>query len=289
VHKGALGPKCETCHDAASWKKANFDHNKTHFPLRGAHIKVACLKCHKDAQFKDKPPLTCIGCHKADDVHKGALGAECASCHSVVTWKDMKSFNHDKTEFPLLGAHVKVACADCHKDSKFRDKVPLTCIGCHKADDVHKGGFGSNCASCHNAVKWKDVRSFDHNKTSFPLVGRHKQVECKQCHTTSDFKAAPTRCESCHKDTFHKARLGPDCALCHSPKNWLQVTFDHNRQTKFPLTGAHVTVECHSCHTEPVAGRPVVSSTCVACHKKDDVHRGSFGPNCGRCHNTRRF
>jgi len=28
---------------------------------------------------------------------------------------------------------------------------------------------------------------------------------------------------------------------------------------------------------------------CVSCHKKDDVHEGSYGPKCDKCHETGSF
>ena len=203
----------------------------------------------------------------------------------------------------LRGAHAKIACNDCHKDADFKAKLPLTCIGCHKKDDVHKGGFGTDCKGCHNVTDWKQVTkidiksdgaasagsSFDHDKTSFPLVGNHKQVACAKCHKTSDFKAAPTQCKDCHEDTRHKGKLGPKCEQCHSPVGWKTVTFNHNKQTKFPLTGAHVRVKCESCHTKPTDTTPKLSTVCGTCHQRQDVHRGRNGQNCGRCHSTSRF
>ena len=38
-----------------------------------------------------------------------------------------------------------------------------------------------------------------------------------------------------------------DCTLCHTTTNWTASTFNHNT-TSFPLTGAHTTVACASCH-----------------------------------------
>jgi hypothetical protein len=57
--------------------------------------------------------------------------------------------------------------------------------------------------------------------------------------------------------------------------------FDHSR-TRFPLTGKHVKVACESCHTRQLEGTP---RECIACHKKDDIHRGRR-PSCGSCHTT---
>ena len=287
-HKGELGSDCGKCHDAGIWRNtAPFDHIATKFPLTGQHAKAECRSCHAGAQFVGLA-LTCIGCHKADDVHKGSFGAKCEDCHATEVWAKAR-FDHDKTRFPLHGAHRKVACNGCHSDEPAKDRLPVTCIGCHQKDDVHKGSFGPDCAKCHNETNWKQATGFDHDKTRFPLIGRHKAVACNDCHKTSDFKAAPMQCQSCHADTFHKRRLGADCVSCHSPIGWLQWRFDHSTQTKFPLTGAHAKVECHSCHSQPVTGKPVLDTVCGTCHRKDDVHRGSFGQNCGQCHSTSTF
>ncbi len=41
---------CTECHSTESWKDSKFDHNKTAFKLDGEHIKVPCVKCHKQQQ-----------------------------------------------------------------------------------------------------------------------------------------------------------------------------------------------------------------------------------------------
>jgi len=287
-HKGELGADCAKCHNTGNWQKTTaFDHATTKFALLGAHAKAECRSCHAGGQYVGLP-LACVGCHKADDVHKGKFGTKCQDCHAAQAWAKAK-FDHDRSRFPLHGAHKALACSDCHSDEPEKDRLPLTCIGCHQKDDVHKGGFGPDCGKCHNEANWKEVTNFDHDKTRFPLIGRHKAVTCTDCHKSSDFKKAPMQCQSCHEDNFHKRRLGPDCAACHTPKGWLQWRFDHNTQTRFPLTGVHVRVECHTCHDKPVTGKPVLDTVCGSCHAKDDVHRGSFGQNCGQCHTTSTF
>jgi hypothetical protein len=32
-----------------------------------------------------------------------------------------------------------------------------------------------------------------------------------------------------------------------------------------------------------------LQSTCIACHRNDDVHLGQFGAQCQRCHSTATF
>jgi hypothetical protein len=66
--------------------------------------------------------------------------------------------------------------------------------------------------------------------------------------------------------------------------------FAHSQaETGFALTGKHVRVDCASCHKVPLKEvRSTEPRQCVACHKKDDVHRGRR-PNCAQCHTTNSF
>ena len=65
------------------------------------------------------------------------------------------------TSFPLLGLHRLVSCAQCHATLALTgaDSVHR----CHTHDDVHHGGLGSKCESCHSANDWALWR-FDHAK-----------------------------------------------------------------------------------------------------------------------------
>src|SRR5581483_11816317 len=88
------------------------------------------------------------------------------------------------------------------------------------------------------------------------------------------------------KDDVHKARYGEKCASCHSEKDWRALLFDHNRDTRYPLRGKHASVKCDSCHTGNLY-RDKLASTCVACHRKDDKHKGQEGNKCESCHSER--
>ena len=43
-----------------------------------------------------------------------------------------------------------------------------------------------------------------------------------------------------------------DCTSCHTNESWktmrTPLAFDHDRQTRFPLTGQHARASCLSCH-----------------------------------------
>jgi len=280
-HQGTLGTACGDCHNERNWKDTRFDHSKTRFPLRGKHDEIECKDCHKSAVFKDAP-MACVACHRKDDKHKGSLGEACGDCHTERNWKESK-FDHDKTRFPLLGKHRAAKCEDCHKDPNFK-QTPSTCYACHKKDDKHEGQLGQKCEQCHGEQDWKKT-SFDHGRTKFPLLGKHQIVECNKCHATPRYKDAKTECLACHdKDDKHKGRLGPECETCHNARDWKIWDFNHDTKTRFKLDGGHKGLDCHVCHRTRVAKKPSLPMTCVSCHASDDVHDGSFGKQCEKCH-----
>jgi hypothetical protein len=288
-HKGRLGENCNDCHGEAAWRRVKpFDHNTTRFPLQGAHRTVACSGCHVGERYKGIG-TQCIDCHRIQDVHTGRYGAKCETCHDSSKWS-MVRFDHDKaTKYPLRGAHARVKCDSCHTGDLYRDKLATNCVSCHRKDDRHKGNLGNRCEQCHTENSWRRITSFDHDVTRFPLIGRHAVVPCENCHRSQLFKGTPLSCSSCHRDSHHEGRLGPNCALCHNPNSWTRWRFDHDAMTRYPLTGAHRGLTCEACHMTKNVVKITLPTDCIACHRKDDAHHGSFGPACERCHSTASF
>ena len=157
-HGGKLHEACDSCHGQMSWNTGlTFDHALTRFPLVGLHRPVSCAQCHATLAFTETSN-SCIDCHKTDDVHKGGLGAKCASCHSANGWT-LWNFDHGKeTHFPLRGAHARLQCADCHTSAPGTVKMAQECGACHQKDDRHLGQYGLHCERCHNADSWKGAR-----------------------------------------------------------------------------------------------------------------------------------
>lgn len=282
-HKQILGTKCESCHTAADWKKPTFDHGKTRYPLTGKHQAVECLKCHKDTRLKETPQV-CVQCHKKDDPHKEILGTKCDTCHIPQDWKK-STFDHGKTEYPLLGKHQQTECQKCHKDTKLKE-TPTVCYQCHKKEDPHKGNLTA-CDQCHLPADWKKAK-FDHSKTKYPLTGKHQEVECRKCHEGERYKGVPSECIACHKkEDVHKEKLGTTCAACHDPKTWKKAPLFDHQKTDFPIRGKHRPVKCGDCHKTQIFKD--TSAVCYACHKKDDEHKGRFGTKCDKCHTDETF
>src|SRR5574337_719132 len=313
--KHADGGECAACHTVEGFKSAQFgieQHAATLYPLTGKHAEVECAKCHRPAGRATRykiPFERCTDCHT--DPHKGQFAAaphlnRCEGCHTVERFRPstFTLARHQTARFPLAGAHVAVACLECHKPGAERaaaTPVPYrledrSCAACH-ADPHHgefrdrmnrprSGGTLAGCEACHSARSWRDVSRFDHSSTSFPLAGAHRAVPCASCHKPDrgerstrnvSFRAAPSRCEGCHADVhagqFSALGKPPDCAGCHNSLKWKPALFDHDKRTSFPLQGAHRAVPCADCHktTKAVQGKPILfykptPRECKACH-----------------------
>ncbi|MBI5561087.1 MAG: hypothetical protein HY883_07430, partial [Deltaproteobacteria bacterium] len=284
--KQFTGKTCESCHSTEDWKKTSFDHNSTAYKgykLEGKHIKTPCEKCHADGRYK---PITadCFNCHKNDDTHKEELGRTCDRCHTPEDWKKTTLDHNLKTKFPLLGKHRDTPCEKCHKGKKYRTKAER-CVDCH--EDKHKGEFKEECSSCHTQLDWQP-RKFDHKKkTGVELSGAHNDVVCSNCHgEKKDFRGANRYCNQCHTDP-HLNQFGAlECSRCHGQNSWNTALFRHG-STGFPLTGAHLNVECAECHKNRVYRN--TSTACVICHldrynSATNHVSGGYPLDCTVCH-----
>ena len=303
VHKGALGEKCETCHNEKLWKETTFDHAKTRFKLEDKHADRKCKECHQDRRYKDTP-RDCYSCHhKADekDGHEGQFGKKCEDCHNAKAW-DPSTFDHDKTHFQLKGKHDDAQCMSCHTGILFVQKLPLKCVACHRKDDNekgHKGSLGEKCESCHEETGWKTTRFNHDTDTKYPLTGKHVKTKCEGCHkggvAASAGKPAEqlsTECIACHRknddDKGHKGKFGEKCDTCHWTDEWKKTKFDHDRDAKYPLLGKHAETKCATCHTGALY-KDKTPKECYGCHKKHDEekgHKGKLGTRCGDCHSS---
>jgi hypothetical protein len=315
VHKGKLGDECGSCHNTTNFNKIeNFDHSKAAFKLTGKHVNVACVKCHPNESIDGKltPKLkgiafaSCENCHK--DVHKGKFGNDCQSCHVTSGFHviNQKAFDHNKTNYPLVGKHQSVNCAKCHGNDLNSKPRHQNCVDCHS--DYHNGEFTfeakvKDCSKCHtvNGFEPSTFTIAEHNQIDFKLTGSHLAVPCKSCHYKVDkwhFRQIGEKCIDCHKNVHgseitEKYMQNNNCSGCHLTENWITINFDHSKTT-FPIAGKHKDVSCGKCHyKEEESGKKVfrfvtTDSKCESCHK--DIHYGQFSENgnsnCGRCHTS---
>jgi hypothetical protein len=219
-----------------------------------------------------------------------------------------------RTQYQLTGKHESAECAGCHKPSlpredRYRKLVFARCLDCHA--DQHKGEFAARdrgeCAGCHSTAGFAPTLfgPTAHATTRFPLVGKHNAAPCSSCHTAPRprvaFQVAKQACVDCHAnphgDQFAKEMAAGGCAHCHEPNGWNLPKIDHST---WPLTGAHATTHCDSCHHPSAEDRKAargasyrgVPRNCTGCH--DDAHLGQFrltqpSLECDKCHTTKAF
>ena len=271
-HANRFGQDCRSCHTVDGWlvlqgtTRERAFHEQTRYPLRGAHVNIACKSCHGPfpgvkAVFKGLRFDKCTSCHV--DAHLGQMGkpgrpvAACDTCHTVEGFRPARYEARDHVSWPLAGAHEAVACNLCHRAEPALE------------------------ARASPLRAWILKRS------------RKDAISLTQFHPPGDV----SRCDACHADPhagqFAKRVKKAGCADCHEVAAWQKVRFDHDRETKFPLTGAHARAACESCHLADAGGVmrfTPLKDTCASCHA--DVHAGQFASargaavDCQRCHTT---
>ncbi len=317
-----------------------------------------CTQCHSSE--KEIDPEKCLTCHKsigtdwkAETGYHGWLKKNekktCIQCHSdhnglsfeMVRWieKDRKKLDHLKTGYELTGRHKEIKCESCHQGANLDKKqlaadesikspdtfLALTddCLSCHF--DEHRESLGTKCGDCHDAEDWKKAPKFDHQKSDYPLTGRHQTVDCADCHKPVKdekvFRKKPDKeylqmddlkfksCLSCHQ-TPHPKEISEDCESCHTTGSWKtvksQVRFNHD-PTGYPLTGKHSNLECAACHFQEIQSaksktenlvignflkKKMEFKLCTDCHadghQKQLLKNGKLQP-CEDCHTTTGF
>jgi len=236
VHQGELAPRrdCDACHDETAFTPTHFTqamHDSTAFALTGAHAATPCNACHpalpgaaahSGALRFRWADSRCAACHR--DPHGRQFAPEpCESCHGTEAWNRL-TFDHDRTRYPLRGAHVRLACSRCHTRPtddprgavRFRG-LPTSCEAAECHGDPHRGQFadrgrGGACISCHSEAMWRPAQ-FDHQRDSdYPLDGAHQNVPCAGCHRpegtppVARFRPLPHRCEDCHRTGTDRRR-----------------------------------------------------------------------------------
>jgi Cytochrome c7 and related cytochrome c len=243
--------------------------------------------------------------------HGDKFKLECTTCHTIDNWKQIKpmGFNHNKTNFPLLGQHKTISCRNCHKTLIFT-QAKGQCASCHT--DIHEGTTGRDCARCHNnnsfIVNNTNIRKI-HQQQGFALVGEHASADCNRCHTSASnlrFNNIRTNCYSCHqfqynltnKPNHRLSGFGTDCEQCHSMvgRSWNAIGKGFNHSF-FPITGMHGVLTCDRCHSDNNY-QIKKSPDCLGCHSSKQNEAIGVIPahgtlmkkySCSDCHNVSGF
>jgi len=258
-----------------------------------------CGGCHEDA-------------HNGFFARFGADPQACGTCHDTATFgaSGAQAFDHTKwTGFEVAGAHAQSKCESCHARTEEPDAMKRTfgrvaqrygkyegCATCHR--DPHAGVFdrpglpvktkgGTGCARCHLQTSFRAFPDgFDHGRwTGFDLGDAHERAGCAACHAVlrepaengrTWGKARGATCAACHADPHAGQFLVngvTDCQRCHrAEKDFYDLTFRHNFDSRFRPGKAHAGVACNACHKPARAGDKLV------------VRYRPLGRECADCH-----
>ena len=307
----------------------------------GSHpvTNVECGYCHTTISFLDAYPdhtdpaivdAGCDSCHvangtgsaKGQSVGHPVTNVDCASCHSILSFKMPGGiFNHS-----VLDALTQ-SCESCHNAN--------TSINATAATDtqIHRDTTG-DCGSCHNTESFIPAFGFDHTgvvdncatsgcHTGLPgeasgkpltIPGLYEHMptieDCSACHTPGTFSTGtfghtgPSfmgSCDSCHNNVIGVGKLpnhvpttpdNQDCADCHNTTTFADATFDHASTN---------TSNCLACHDGNISkgksfGHVTTDLNCSSCHTINNgfttfagtfVHDSNIvGGDCASCHNT---
>jgi hypothetical protein len=316
-------------------------------PLTRVHVRVDelagprdCRECH--GGWTRGMASACLDCHEVIEEHvatgRGLHGGlargnveRCAACHSehhgpgfamvnrqsfaLAGVPDEAAFDHRRVGFAMEGAHLALACSECHANADV-DVLPRgehrylgldsDCAACH--EDVHEGRMQLACADCHGQQDFAQLESRGHHP---PLVGGHARVECRTCHAEGERALealggrrhpAARQCVACHASPHDERFLAnvselvdrpppSACVVCHAPEHErfddqrlfhapAEVTHPLHACSGFALEAPHAGLECAACHapgTDFEARYPGrAADACRACHA--DPHAGQFTP-----------
>ncbi|MFZ4704955.1 MAG: hypothetical protein ACOYMF_03000 [Bacteroidales bacterium] len=303
-----ISSACLACHPTGNAGGA-FNHNTSPFPLTGGHASVDCASCHTNGYTGTS--TICASCHinnynQTTDPNHSAIGisTDCVTCHTTNPGWNPATFPTHNNYYVLAGAHVSVACANCHNGNYIA--TPNTCAGCHinnynqTTNPNHAAAqFPTTCADCHSQSAWTPS-TFNHDGQYFPIYsGKHNGNwnSCADCHTNPSNYAVYTCTTSCHPQSSMNNQhqgvggyqyVSSACLACHPTGN-AGGAFNHNT-SPFPLTGGHSSVDCASCHASGYTG---TSTLCAGCHTDNynqttDPNHSAIGisTDCASCHTT---
>ncbi len=210
------------------------------------------------------------------------------------------------TQCHVLGKKVtNQKCLDCHTEI---NKLIENKKGYHASNEVS----GKECYVCHNEHHGRhfqivrlDEDKFDHTLTGFALEGKHKTIDCNQCHKQKLIKQKISKksadtylglgsdCLSCHTD-YHQGTLSGNCVSCHTMEAFSPASKFSHQSARFRLKGKHTMVNCSKCHKVEIKNEVrfqrfsnIPFENCTSCHI--DVHDNKFGQDCKKCHSEESF
>ncbi|MDE3216592.1 MAG: hypothetical protein KGO03_09345 [Gemmatimonadota bacterium] len=265
-HGGQLASRpdkgsCEACHTDAGWKPSTFtaaQHAALRLPLDGRHAQIACSACHGLVR-RGLPPLPRpAASYGPAKVAFAIPETECRQCHV-----DPHAGRYAAGgAMPMAGG-----CRACHDARAFRPSTVDIATHARFSFSLDGAHRATPCVACHEEMRGRAAASTligaPKGVTPLPFT-RHRDATCQSCHAA----------DNPHGSQFAARKDGGACGSCHGTASFVPASrFDHDRDTRFPLAGAHARVACAACHKPRTAADGTVrvtygslSTACASCH-----------------------
>jgi hypothetical protein len=169
------------------------------------------------------------------------------------------------------------------------------CFRCHEGNHVSREGkvLSKDCQLCHTIIgqetvvpKPTEVAAAEKFNHPWPLLGKHAQLSCNQCHWRG--RGLMAECTTCHVPQRGAAMASLACSICHLKEQQLKPIAScatcHAVRAELHLRPTHAAADCVLCHL-PHEWSAAKRENCYGCHRDKSNHY-TRSP-CRDCHSFR--
>jgi len=156
------------------------------------------------------------------------------------------------------------------------------CFRCHDGNHVSREGkvLSKDCQLCHTIIaqesalpKPTEVAAAEKFNHPWPLLGKHAQLSCNECHWRG--RGLSPDCATCHAHPADAPMASLPCATCHLKEQEIKPLTPciscHPNRAELHLKATHAVTECTVCHL-PHQWAVTKRETCYTCHPDKSNH-----------------
>ena len=265
---GFQSSACTSCPATTTWTSATFNHTTGTTSRSPDRTSRAPATTATRTTSSTTSPTNCYSCHAADYAGAtpnhpaaGFSTASCANCHNTTTSTGAVFQPQHEHELP---ADRRAPGGGLHELS-LRRRVQRQTHGlrlvphgrlqrARRRTTRRRVSRRARARTATRRPRGRARRSTTPRTRASP-DRRAPDGHVQPCHSTACYDGKPTTCQSCHMSDYSGAPINPMAAgfaarpgaTCHTTTTWANAPYNHSA-TSFPLTGAHVSATCVSCH-----------------------------------------
>jgi len=156
------------------------------------------------------------------------------------------------------------------------------CFRCHEGNHVSREGkvLRKDCQLCHTIIgqetavqKPTEVAAAETFNHPWPLLGKHAQLSCNQCHWRG--RGLSPDCTTCHTRPAGEPMATLPCSACHQKEQEVKPIAScvscHPNRSELHLKPTHSATDCTLCHL-PHQWSVSKREVCYSCHPDKSNH-----------------